>query len=799
MKYVFAGLLAIALLSELPSWSFSEKVVTDSLGAKPVATSPASLLKGELSGVRISAVDGNPNGHLNVNIRGLNTLRGDSQPLWIVDGAVIGSGINRNLNAFYLAGGKTINGDKLPDYSGRSYAAPLGNFGWLNPYEVESIEVVKDMSAAARYGMNGANGVVIVRTRKPVSGDNNIWLASNVGATVPSLSGKVFKPGLMTTHDLGISGLFGTGSFYNISGFIRYDGGAVENASSLSGGMLINLETVANERFKFGLTSRFAYGQKMSVAGTNFIGQPSTILLSRRPEMFESEKIDNWLSSYDDEAFDYRTVNTVWLGINFHKTLKLRLTGGIDYQNQTRLIWYGTGTSFGKEFKGATSVIGNSLLTCNFDAELRFERNFAVRHRLQAVLDFELNANADRTNTMCGTNFDLPHLRGKGLSSSSSLHAIRKFSRTYSRMGGYAYVSYDYDGCAGLSGTARFDRTDRFDREPVWFPSAEAFIDLKKLFLMESSGISWLKLRGGYGCAGKEMVLPYEYISAYVSDIPEVEAGAEPYFDGMNRLMSNEYNVGLDLGFLGGRFALSFGYYDKSTEDAFRIYDFGKIVSGLWVVTDKSEIYHERASMLRNRGFELDFTGRFIQTRNIVWTARFNAAYNMNRILSLHELDANPRVEIEKGTCRTEFNVDRTVSEILGCNTLPKVSGGFGTTLSLYGITLDADFSAAAGFSILDVDRYMERGLGRITEGDVVRGDYLRLDNLTVSYSIPLKVRWMQEFKINLSGHNLFTLTGYSGWNPDVNCFGVSVAGNGVDYGSYPAFRQVVLGVSFRF
>ena len=133
MKYVFSGLLAIVLLSELPSWSFSEKVVTDSLGAKPVATSPASLLKGELSGVRISAVDGNPNGHLNVNIRGLNTLRGDSQPLWIVDGAVIGSGINRNLNAFYLAGGKTINGDKLPDYSGRSYAAPLGNFGWLNP------------------------------------------------------------------------------------------------------------------------------------------------------------------------------------------------------------------------------------------------------------------------------------------------------------------------------------------------------------------------------------------------------------------------------------------------------------------------------------------------------------------------------------------------------------------------------------------------------------------------------------------------------------------------------------------
>ena len=94
-----------------------------------VASSPAELLKGEISGVRVSSLDGNPNGAFNVNIRGLNTLRGDSQPMWIVDGAVIGSSVNHNLNAFYLNGDITINGDLLPDYSGRSYTAPVGNFG----------------------------------------------------------------------------------------------------------------------------------------------------------------------------------------------------------------------------------------------------------------------------------------------------------------------------------------------------------------------------------------------------------------------------------------------------------------------------------------------------------------------------------------------------------------------------------------------------------------------------------------------------------------------------------------------
>ena len=112
----------------------AEDTVKDTLvTVKSVATSPAGLIKGQISGVRVSSIDGASNGLQNVNIRGLNTLRGDSQPLWIVDGAIIGSNINQNLNAFYLAGGKTINGDKLPDYSGQSYTYPIGNFGWLNP------------------------------------------------------------------------------------------------------------------------------------------------------------------------------------------------------------------------------------------------------------------------------------------------------------------------------------------------------------------------------------------------------------------------------------------------------------------------------------------------------------------------------------------------------------------------------------------------------------------------------------------------------------------------------------------
>lgn len=770
------------------------------IASPETAFSPTGLLTGKYAGVNVSSVDGSVDGLMNVYVRGLNTLRGDSQPLWIVDGAVIGSCINQNLNSFYLSGGYTINGDQLPDYSGRSYAAPVNSFKWLNPYDIESIEILKDISATALYGMAGANGVIIVKTRRPVSEKSNVWLNSNVGIGLPVRSGEPFKTGILTTHDIGMNGVFGTNSFYNISGFARYDSGYVENANSLSGGVTLNIETVANEKFQFGLMSRLSGSKDVYVSGTNFVGEPSLMVLSRNTGMFPSEKLSDWLTSYDDEVFDYRTVNSIWLGIKFHETLRLKIDSGIDFQSQNRLVWYGTGTSFGKEFKGAISILNNSLLNSNLGARLSFDRTFAVRHHFQADLAFDFNAYSNRTNAMCGTDFDLPHLRGKGLSSSSSLHAIRKFARRYGRIGGYLLISYDYDGYAGLKGGVRCDYTSRVDKTPSWFPSGEAYVDLKKFFLMESATVSSLKLRGGYGHAGLEMVLPYEYISAYVPDVPEVEVGARPYFDGVNRLLSKEYNIGIEAGFLRGRYNVSLKYYDKSTDDVFRIYDFSKMLSGLWVATENWKIHQQRSSTIRNRGVELEADMNFIREKNILWNAYLNTAYNINTAVFLDQHDIRTNAAILKGSYMAEFNEGTPLAQVLGRNTVPKVHGGLGTVFSLYGATLEAAVSGAAFFSIFNAHKYIERELRVITHGDVERGDYLRLDRLACSYVVPLNVKWMKEFKVVFSAHNLFTITGYDGWNPDVNSFGgVTSLSFGVDYGSFPACRQIVLGLSFRF
>ena len=93
----------------------------------------------------------------------------------------------------------------------------------------------------------------------------------------------------------------------------------------------------------------------------------------------------------------------------------------------------------------------------------------------------------------------------------------------------------------------------------------------------------------------------------------------------------------------------------------------------------------------------------------------------------------------------------------------------------------------------------VEKGRDYISSDDLEKGDYLRLDCLCFSYDIPVRAKWIKDFKVNLAVRNLFTISGYSGWNPDVNSFGVTVRGNGVDYGSFPLIRSVALGVSLKF
>ena len=112
---------------------------------------------------------------------------------------------------------------------------------------------------------------------------------------------------------------------------------------------------------------------------------------------------------------------------------------------------------------------------------------------------------------------------------------------------------------------------------------------------------------------------------------------------------------------------------------------------------------------------------------------------------------------------------------------------------------MDIQFDGAAGHQIANLSRLCGDGKELLSSSYVENGDFLRLSRVSALYDIPLKRTWIKALGVSLSATNLFTAGSYSGWNPDVNCYGVQAMYAGMDYGSFPVSRSLILGISAKF
>ena len=129
---------------------------------KTASTSLDQALQGMAAGVQVSQVSGRPGGETSIRIRGSSSISAGNEPLYVIDGMLVLSN-NSDIDA------------------GGTYGAPMNALATLNPSDIESIQVLKDASATALYGSRGANGVVLVTTKKGTSGEMNITFDSYYG------------------------------------------------------------------------------------------------------------------------------------------------------------------------------------------------------------------------------------------------------------------------------------------------------------------------------------------------------------------------------------------------------------------------------------------------------------------------------------------------------------------------------------------------------------------------------------------------------------------------------------------
>lgn len=756
------------------------------------ATSPAELIQGAISGVRVSSVDGNPDGLKNVNIRGINTFRGDSQPVWIVDGVILGSDIVRNLDGFW-------------QFDEESYTAPLNNIPFLNPSEIESIEVLKDVSASALYGAMGANGVILVTTKRAKETDPLVYLNSNWGIRNASLT---------TTNSFGVSKLADKTS-YRFTGYYRHNGAMVDNSGSNQFTLTASLESRANPYIWFGINTIASLGMVASPGTTAYFGKPSTMLIKRFPEFFTEDTAGGWKKDFDDDSKDYRTVTSAFLTLNFTPALRLHTTVGVDFQDNRRAIWYGNGTSFGAASNGAASNISSVLLNYNVRSELSWKHYFTEDHLLNLSAVAEVLGNSNKFNTMNGKDFFNHDLRAKGIQAAASHPQIHRFAHNWFRHAYYLRASYAWKDIVGIDGFFRTDFTPKYrDDKPSYYPGANAWFAWK-----------WFRLTAGWGISGREYYVPYELTSSWLrSDYPEVETGAESFFSSMNTLTSQEYNVGLEAKFWKDRIRIAGKFYNKSTLDAFNMYCFGIKGQILWSDSDRTDVL-ERSGSLRNRGLEFDADALVVNLPKHKLNLFATASFNVNQITEIDRKDmrglnvgsgsyVNLNVighqvgEVFGYKTDTEGNfiditADGKVTEvdrvILG-NVIPEFTGSLGATYSFDRLSVSMLWDGAAGYDLINMNRMLKDGATEVSADYVEKADFLRLARLSVGYDFKLPQKsFIKQLSLNLSAANLLTLSGYSGWNPDVNSFGLTVLSGGIDYGSYPQVRTVVLGVSAKF
>ena len=315
-----------------------------------------------------------------------------------------------------------------------------------------------------------------------------------------------------------------------------------------------------------------------------------------------------------------------------------------------------------------------------------------------------------------------------------------------------------------------------------------------------------------------------------------VEATATPFFDARAYIHNEETNVSLTFGMFDDRLSLTAGYYNRRTVDELSVYAKGEELlteppaseedpdadpsddeepefvpeHRFWQYKDREEV-SKHQTILENEGVELSLTVVPVKSKDWTWSITANGAYNFSNIYRLHPADmgglsigkvgenSTPLIATEN---REGYPVSSIVDEkgdVIG-NPTPKYYGGISTALRWKDLSLDILADGAAGHQILNLNKMYADGARGVTGTYVENGDFLRLARVSLAYNIPVKnVKWMESLKVFATASNLAVFTSYNGWSPDVNSYAASNFRLGMDYGSYPAARSFVLGLSIKF
>jgi TonB-dependent starch-binding outer membrane protein SusC len=507
-------------------------------------------LQGTVTGVQVTQTSGQPGGGLSIRIRGGSSIQGGNEPLYVIDGFPV---YNSSTTAGALSGAE-IN--------------PLAS---LNPSDIESIDILKDASATAIYGSRGANGVVIITTKKGKADQNTISYDVSVGVqsvirkidvlnakqfaslrndalydtkpadgrfqylTQEQIDGlgegtdwqdEAFRDATVQNHQLTLTG--GSQKVrYAVSGNYFDQDGIIRNTDFQRYSGRINLDFEATERLKFG-TSLTASRSNAHVAPngivlalltmppTATVYDPDGKYTLRNPfENIFSNPIAS-LNEQTNTSAASRFLGTAFGEYTLLEGLEVKILFGTDVNAIRENVYIPTDIYEGSISGGTASIGQASSSSWLNENTLNYNKEFG-KHSINAVVGFTQQEYKRDILRAGSTKFVSNYTEYNSLQSGATPAIPYSDNTKWGLLSYLGRVNYGYDDRYFITASVRVDGSSRFGKNNKWgsFPSAALSwkITNEKFFTSFPSVISDLKVRASFGATGNQEIGQYQSLS----------------------------------------------------------------------------------------------------------------------------------------------------------------------------------------------------------------------------------------------------------------------------------------------
>ncbi|MCE7041295.1 TonB-dependent receptor [Dyadobacter sp. CY312] len=859
---------------------------------KGVITSPDQLIQGRTPGVMVINNTGQPGGAATVRIRGNSSIRAGNNPLFVLDGIPLSGSSAR------------------PGGSG-GFGSDGGNpLAYLNPSDIASMDILKDASATAIYGSRGANGVVIITTKRGASGAPTVSFNASTGVSSllrrpEVLSADEFRQAAKyyapdadpNSYDFkgnvnAFDEITRTAPVQNYSvavtggtdnGKYRISAGYMDQKGIIKNSDLKKYTASLNTNFKFLESKRLGldFGVLFTQTDENIVpidvgrgadGNLISMALAWNPtrplikddggftyiNAITGNPLAN-LHAYKDNA----TVNTIVANI----APSFKITNDLEYKfvySVTRQMGIRKGRLLDGIVNENTTNNGFAFVGNNQETNQQLTHTLSYNKQLNpslsvnAVAGYEYLSYAKSWNTVNASGFpnvglDFYDYLNYSITNNRGANSYRSPSdelQSYFVRAGVNYLDkYLVTATVRRDGSTKFGENNKYANFPAL---AVAWNVSNEEFLKGNTTLNNVKVRVGWGKTGNREFPSGASRDRYAfgnQSVSQVNYGNPD----LKWESSETINAGIDFGLFQSRIIGSIDYFNKKTTDALFERTLAQPAPNgrVWVNLDGEVV---------NKGVEVALTGTVLETKDWVWNLSANATFLKNSVsglpgfyetaqlrgqgfsgvlgqrmvsgqpLNVWYLATYAGIDPATGTSMyvgADGNASTSVdpaqnksyvgspnpTTLLGISTdvtykkfsaVVNMNGAFGhylfnnTFATVLGINNMPSRNMAKDFYKTDIKESTSNSAAPSTRY-LEKGDYMKMSNLTLSYRVGSVGKAFKNLNISLTGQNLFVLTKYKGFDPEVNTDGSSsdIPSLGIEYVPYPSARTFLLGVNF--